>query len=61
MESYDVVVRNELTEEVATVALRSSCPQEAQVEALVQLFRLRGWRKAVAFPAERGPGQASAE
>ena len=53
MESYDVAVRNELTGEVATVSLDSSSPQDAQVAALVQQFRLCGWRNATAFPAKR--------
>lgn len=61
MESYDIVVRNELTGEVATVTVKSSWPQDAQVEALVQLFRALGWRKATAFPAERSSRQPSAE
>lgn len=46
---YDVTVRNELTGEVATVEVRSDCWQQAQVDALVLLFRSSGWRKAVAY------------
>ena len=53
MELYDVTVQNQLTGEVAVLAVSSSWPQDAQVEALVQLFKLHGWRKAVAFPAKR--------
>jgi hypothetical protein len=61
MDLYDVPVQNQLTGEQRTVSLRASWPQEAQVAALVQLFRLHEWRKAVAFPAERRPIHASGE
>lgn len=61
MELYDVTVRNELTGEVATISLQSSWPQEAQVAALVQLFKLQGWRKAVALPPQRSPAQSPVE
>ncbi|GAC1472007.1 MAG: hypothetical protein NVS2B16_32220 [Chloroflexota bacterium] len=43
---YDVVVHNELTDEVRTVSLLSASAQDAQVDALVTLFRSHGWRKA---------------
>src|SRR5438105_1969365 len=49
VETYDVVVRNELTGEVTTVGIRSWDAQEAQSEALIYLFRSRGWRKALAL------------
>ena len=46
---YEVVVRNEVTSEVRTVRISSFGPEDAQVEALVQLFKSQGWRKAVAL------------
>jgi hypothetical protein len=49
---YDVRVRNELTGEVTTVSLQSNCWEEAQVAALVKLFKSQGWRKAVALQPE---------
>lgn len=50
MEStYKVVVRNEITGEVEMVPVACSCFQDAQIEALVFLFRNQGWRKAVAL------------
>jgi hypothetical protein len=47
---YDVSVRNELSGEVATISVLADCAAGAQVEALVELFKSRGWRKAIAFP-----------
>ena len=55
MQLYDVTVRNELTGDVATLSVSSQCPQDAQVEALVQAFRCRGWRSATALPVDAGP------
>ena len=49
MEIFDVTVRNELTGEVATLSIETSIAAEAQVDALVQLFDTRGWRKATAL------------
>ncbi|GAC1334528.1 MAG: hypothetical protein NVS2B16_18840 [Chloroflexota bacterium] len=43
---YEVVVRNELTNEETTVSLPSASQQDAQVEALICLFRCHGWRKS---------------
>jgi hypothetical protein len=50
MEQYDVPVRNELTGEIVTMSVTCACSGDAQVQALTQLFRSRGWRKLVAFP-----------
>lgn len=50
---YDVVVSNDLTDEMTTVSLRSTGETDAQVEALVSLFRSRGWRKARTVRVER--------
>jgi hypothetical protein len=47
---YEIVVRNELTGELVTLAISGSVAAEAQTTALLQLFRTRGWRKASAFP-----------
>lgn len=57
MRVFDIVVRNEMTGEVVTLAVEGSVPAEAQTAALVELFRSRGWRKASAFPPDdsRGP------
>jgi hypothetical protein len=49
---YDVVVRNELTGETVTVEMLGSVPAEAQTQALLQLFRTHGWRKASALPPD---------
>lgn len=49
---YEVDVRNELTGEVEKVRLSCACSQDAQVNALLQLFKHQGWRKAVAAPPE---------
>jgi hypothetical protein len=61
MELYDITVRNELSGELETLSLTAACAQDAPVEALVQVFRLRGWRKARAFPPSGDPGLASHE
>ena len=52
MRTFDIVVRNEMTGEVVTLAVPGSIAAEAQTEALIQLFRSRGWRKACAFPPD---------
>jgi transposase InsO family protein len=49
---YDIVVRNDLTGEIVTVAMSGSVPAEAQTHALIQLFHTHGWRKASALPPE---------
>lgn len=51
---YHVVVRNELTGETETVrtAMDGMCGAQAQVEALLHLFKNKGWRKAIAFQPE---------
>jgi hypothetical protein len=51
---YDVSVRNELSGEVTTIGVLADCAAGAQVEALVALFKTRGWRKAIASPPEAG-------
>lgn len=51
---YDVSVRNELSGEVTTVSVLADCVAGAQVEALVALFKTRGWRRAVATPPGAG-------
>lgn len=48
MECYDVLVRNDETGESVILAVESTCGREAQTEALIRLFRERGWRKASA-------------
>jgi hypothetical protein len=48
--AYDVTVRNELTGETLCLQVLSSCPQQAQVTALIQAFRSNGWSKVVALP-----------
>jgi hypothetical protein len=58
---YEVVVCNELTGEVERVRLTSSCSQEAQVDALVHLFKEQGWRKAVAWQAELAVGASETD
>lgn len=49
METYDILVRNEMTGEMATITVESSNNHDAQVEALVQCLRAHGWRRATAF------------
>src|SRR5947209_8981601 len=51
---YDISVRNELSGETATVSVLADCQAGAQVEALVALFKIRGWRKAIASPPGAG-------
>ena len=55
MKLYEITIRNEQTGEVATLSVRSYCPQDAQVEALSQVFRRHGWRSATAMSVEDGP------
>lgn len=50
-DTYTVMVRNDLTGEMQAVSVVSVSPEDAQIEALVQLFKRLGWRKAVAFRA----------
>ncbi len=52
VEAYDVVVRNELTGEIVTVAVCCEDGNTAQIDALVHLFKTKGWRKAVALVPE---------
>ena len=62
MESFQVVVRNELTGEEATITVECAVACEAQTQALIELFRTRGWRKARALqPDCLGPAQVVAE
>lgn len=62
MESlFDVVVRNELTGEVVSVRVPCNAPQDAQIEALLGVFKNRGWRKALALPAEPVNGVSERE
>jgi len=49
LHDYTVSVRNEHTGEMTTVTISAFSAQDAQIEALVLLFRSHGWRKAVAF------------
>src|SRR3989442_336331 len=53
--SLEILVRNELTGEVASVCLPSMHEAEAQVQALILLFRSRGWRKATALRQGTNP------
>ncbi|HZS94042.1 MAG TPA: hypothetical protein VFA78_04535 [Chloroflexota bacterium] len=48
MDTFTVLVRNELTGESCTVEVRSDYFVDAQVEALHTVFHTRGWRKVVA-------------
>lgn len=48
METFTVLVRNELTGESCTVEVQSDYFVDAQVEALHTVFHARGWRKVVA-------------
>jgi hypothetical protein len=61
VELYTVLVRNELTGEMATVSIPCWSCHDAQVEALSQLFKSRGWRKACAFQAEPAPASDAAD
>ena len=47
-----IPVRNEVTGEVRVVEVSSGHAVDAQVSALHLLFRLEGWRKAIALPPE---------
>jgi hypothetical protein len=63
VDAYKVLVRNELTGETETVrtAMDGICGAQAQVEALLHLFKSKGWRKAVAFQPELADGTLIAE
>lgn len=52
MTLYRVTCIHQETGEQAQVELECSCPQEAQVEALMQLYRQWGWRHVLANRAE---------
>lgn len=54
---YEVAVRNELTGEMETVLITTGVPCDAQVQALLHLFKTRGWRKAVALQPRRAEEQ----
>lgn len=49
MEEYSVLVRNEMTGETTIVSVASLSSEDAQVQALTQVFRQAGWRKVSAF------------
>jgi hypothetical protein len=49
MEEYSVLVRNEMTGETTIVSVASLSSEDAQVQALTQIFRQVGWRKVCAF------------
>jgi hypothetical protein len=57
MEEYSVTVLNELTGETTIVLISSLSAKDAQVQALTQVFRQEGWRKASA----REPQSAAVE
>ena len=61
MEMYEVLVRNEITGEMATITVESPSNHDAQVEALVQCFRAQGWRRATAFCPEGASSPVRAE
>ena len=48
---YSVTVRNEHTGESTTLTIQATCPADAQLNALLSLFKANGWRKALALPA----------
>jgi hypothetical protein len=50
--SFLVPVRNDSTGEIRTVEIQSVYGADAQVEALHQLFKQEGWRKATALQPE---------
>ena len=52
LHTYVVPVENQLTGETVLVEVPASHPADAQVEALVQSFRHRGWRKIRALVPE---------
>ncbi len=53
MHKFLIPVRNEATGELRIVEVLSAYHADAQVEALHQLFRQEGWRKATALMPER--------
>jgi hypothetical protein len=53
VDNFTVVVRNEFTGEVRTIEVQSEYYRDAQIAALVQLFRVDGWRKATALVPEQ--------
>ncbi len=52
MRKYLIPVRNETTGEVKVVEILSGHDADAQVSALLQLFKQEGWRKATALRPE---------
>lgn len=52
MEEYSVLICNELTGETTVKWVASVSAKDAQVEALTQVFRQQGWRKASAFESQ---------
>jgi hypothetical protein len=56
MEEYSVTVLNELTGETTIVLISSLSAKDAQVQALTQVFRQEGWRKASAREATECSG-----
>jgi hypothetical protein len=63
VDAYKVLVRNEMTgeTEIVRTAKDGICGAQAQVEALLHLFKNKGWRKAVAFQPEVADGTPIAE
>lgn len=49
--TFIVAVRNELTGEIRHVEIVCDYDKDAQVLALVSMFRQQAWRKATALPA----------
>lgn len=58
MDTYHIPVRNEHTGEIRIVEILSGYVTDAQIEALQQLFKEEGWRKATALLPEVPPGLA---
>jgi hypothetical protein len=52
LDVFTVPVRNEFTGEVRVIEVHEEYFRDAQVAALVQLFREEGWRKATALVPE---------
>jgi hypothetical protein len=50
--TYLIPVRNEYTGEVRVVEVQSAHDADAQIQALHQLFKQEGWRKATALRPE---------
>ena len=51
MDRFAVSVRNDSTGEVRVVEVASAYGVDAQIEALRELFKHFGWRRATALPA----------